>query len=164
MASTLPSPSIPRTRTNTGHFDSAPKSLGQFILLLLVGLSSLNLFLNIIPAAEAALAVRASNASTVNYRSWDPFQGLSPSYTLSGILVMGQVQVDCTVLVVNATNAARTGQAILTAIDPLHPIEDTILVLRYDWLDNCATFDDVSTFPISSPVAPPISFSTLSPI
>ncbi|KAG0055400.1 hypothetical protein BGZ83_008673 [Gryganskiella cystojenkinii] len=116
-------------------------SLSQFILLcliaFLVGLSS------IIPTAEAVLAVRALNASTISHPSWDPFQGPSPHYSLSGVLVLGQVLTNCEVQVVNATAAGQSGRAILAAVDPQHPIVDTILLLRYDWLDYCATFDDI---------------------
>ncbi|KAG0200315.1 hypothetical protein BGX28_006574 [Mortierella sp. GBA30] len=99
------------------------------------------MFLQSIPAAEAVLAVRANASTTVNFRSWDPFQGEAPSYTLPGVLLMGQVQRDCTIRVDPATGAA--GQAILAALDPSRSVVDSIIILRYDWLDYCATFDDI---------------------
>jgi hypothetical protein len=58
--------------------------------------------------------------------------------------MMGNVMPDCTIQVNPA--AGPGGQAILKAVDPANPIVDSIIVLRYDWLDNCATFDDVSSF------------------
>ncbi|KAI7831726.1 hypothetical protein BC939DRAFT_472830 [Gamsiella multidivaricata] len=107
-----------------------------FILLAILAL-----FCITIPTADAALAVRIDATTTVNYRTWDPFQGKAEVYSLSGVLLMGQVQSDCTVRVDPA--AAPAGQAILNAVDPRNPIVDSIIVLRYDWLDDCATFDDI---------------------
>ncbi|KAF8925148.1 hypothetical protein BGZ58_001098 [Dissophora ornata] len=106
------------------------------LVLLAVILAILSL---LAPAVDAALAVRINATTTVNYRSWDPYQGESDYYSLPGILVMGQVQTDCTVQVDSAAGPA--GQAIMAAVDPLNPIVDTILVLPYDWLNWCATFD-----------------------
>ncbi|KAF8942017.1 hypothetical protein BGZ47_006962 [Haplosporangium gracile] len=77
----------------------------------------------------------------VNFRSWDPFQGETDHYTLSGLLMMGNVMRDCTIQVNPA--AGPSGQLILNAVDPANPIVDSIIVLRYDWLSNCATYDDI---------------------
>ncbi|KAG0230661.1 hypothetical protein BGX31_005777 [Mortierella sp. GBA43] len=93
------------------------------------------------PTSEAALAVRVNTSNTLDYPSWDPFRGESSDYLIPGLLVMGDVQKDCTVRVDPATGPA--GQAIMKALDPQHSIEGTILVLRYNWLDDCATFDDI---------------------
>ncbi|KAG0309479.1 hypothetical protein BGZ98_001991 [Dissophora globulifera] len=88
------------------------------------------------------MAVLVNNTNTLNYRTYDPMTGESNSYTLPGLLVMGNVQTDCTVQVNPAAGPA--GRAIMDAIDPTLPrISATILVLRYDWLDHCATYDDV---------------------
>ncbi|KAF9922894.1 hypothetical protein FBU30_006969 [Linnemannia zychae] len=54
---------------------------------------------------------------------------------------MGNVRPDCTIEVNPATGPA--GQAIMKAVDPTSPIVSSILVLRYDWLDYCATFDEI---------------------
>lgn len=129
---------------------SAPASLSQFILLAFLAFICLSsddtsYFLkhNIIPGADAALAIRVNaTMEPVNFRSWDPFQGEADHYTLSGLLIMGNVMPDCTIQVNPA--AGPSGQLILNAVDPANPIVDSIIVLRYDWLDNCATFDDVS--------------------
>ncbi|KAF9152819.1 hypothetical protein BG015_004647 [Linnemannia schmuckeri] len=95
-----------------------------------------------IPGADAALAIRVNaTMEPVNFRSWDPFQGETDHYTLSGLLMMGNVMRDCTVQVNPA--AGPSGQLILNAVDPANSIVDSIIVLRYDWLDNCATFDDI---------------------
>ncbi|KAG0373658.1 hypothetical protein BGX24_011416, partial [Mortierella sp. AD032] len=77
----------------------------------------------------------------LNIRSWDPFQGQADHYTLSGLLMMGNVRPDCTIEVNPLVGPA--GQAIMAAVDPANPIVDSIVVLRYDWLDYCATFDDI---------------------
>ncbi|KAG0295542.1 hypothetical protein BGZ96_011492 [Linnemannia gamsii] len=133
----------------TRRIRSASSSLSQFILLAFIAFICLSsdssyFFLNthLIPSADAALAIRV-NATTdpVNFRSWDPFQGETNHYTLSGLLMMGNVMPDCTIQVNPATGPS--GQAILNAVDPANPIVDSIIVLRYDWLDNCATFDDI---------------------
>lgn len=131
----------------------ASSSLSQFILLAFIAFICLSsdssyFFLNthLIPGADAALAIRV-NATTdpVNFRSWDPFRGETDHYTLSGLLMMGNVMPDCTIQVNPA--AGPGGQVILSAVDPTNAIVDSIIVLRYDWLDNCATFDDVSSLP-----------------
>ncbi|KAF9095733.1 hypothetical protein BGX27_001216 [Mortierella sp. AM989] len=90
---------------------------------------------------DAALAVRINDTTTVNYRSWDPFQGQSDYYSISGVLLMGKVQTDCTVRVDPAAGPA--GHALIGAVDPRTPVLQSILVLGYDWLDHCATFDDI---------------------
>ncbi|KAF9121645.1 hypothetical protein BGW39_010365 [Mortierella sp. 14UC] len=54
---------------------------------------------------------------------------------------MGDVRPDCTIQI--NPLAGPAGQAIKAAVDPANPIIDSIIVLRYDWLDNCATFDDI---------------------
>ncbi|KAF9950309.1 hypothetical protein BGZ72_008005 [Mortierella alpina] len=100
-----------------------------------------SVFLRSIPTAQATLAVRVNASATVNYRTWDPFQGEAEPYTLPGVLLLGQVQHDCTVTV--DPSAGPAGQAILAALDPTRSVVDSILVLRYDWLDYCATFDDI---------------------
>ncbi|KAI1317465.1 hypothetical protein EDD11_008402 [Mortierella claussenii] len=92
-------------------------------------------------AVDAALAVRTNASTAVNFRTWDPFQGQADDYSLPGVLLMGSVQSDCSVRV--NPSAGPAGQAILAAVDPMHPVVDSILVLKYDWLDNCATFDDI---------------------
>lgn len=115
------------------------------LLHLALALTSIylsSLLLQSIPTAEATLAVRVNASTTVNYRTWDPFQGEAEPYTLPGVLLLGQVQHDCTVSV--DPSAGPAGQAILAALDPTRSVVDSILVLRYDWLDYCATFDDVS--------------------
>ncbi|KAF9180088.1 hypothetical protein BGZ51_006452, partial [Haplosporangium sp. Z 767] len=101
----------------------------------------LSFFQHSIPRADAALAVRANATTTLNYRSWDPFRGEASEYSISGVLLMGQVQRDCTVRVDAA--AAPAGQAIVAAVDPARPVVASIIVLRYDWLDYCATYDNI---------------------
>ncbi|KAF9544379.1 hypothetical protein EC957_012180 [Mortierella hygrophila] len=127
---------------------SAPSSLPQFILLAFLAFiclsSDTSYFFkhNTIPGADAALAIRVNaTMEPVNFRSWDPFQGEAEHYTLSGLLMMGDVMPDCTIQVNPAVGPS--GQLILNAVDPANPIVDSIIVLRYDWLDNCATFDDI---------------------
>ncbi|KAF9295975.1 hypothetical protein BGZ88_000997 [Linnemannia elongata] len=127
---------------------SAPPSLYQFILLAFFAFICLSsddtsyFFKHNIPGADAALAIRVNaTMEPVNFRSWDPFQGETDHYTLSGLLMMGNVMPDCTIQVNPA--AGPGGQLILNAVDPANPIVDSIIVLRYDWLDNCATFDDI---------------------
>ncbi|KAG0254220.1 hypothetical protein BGZ95_006110, partial [Linnemannia exigua] len=123
-------------------------SLSQFIFLAIafICLTSGNnksLF-NHIPGVDAALAIRVdATTEPLNIRSWDPFQGQADHYTLSGLLMMGTVRPDCTIEVNPLVGPA--GQAIMAAVDPANPIVDSIVVLRYDWLDNCATFDDDMT-------------------
>jgi hypothetical protein len=97
------------------------------------------------PTAEATLSIRVDPTNTVDYPSWDPFRGEASKYTIPGILLMGDVQSDCTIRVDPAAGPA--GQAILQAVDSQHLVEDSILVLRYNWLDYCATYDDVSLQP-----------------
>ncbi|KAG0255843.1 hypothetical protein BG011_004887 [Mortierella polycephala] len=101
----------------------------------------LSLFQHSIPRADAALAVRANATTTLNYRSWDPFRGEADEYLIPGVLLMGVVHRDCTVRV-NAS-AAPAGQAIVAAMDPARPVAASIIVLRYDWLDYCATYDNI---------------------
>ncbi|KAG0050204.1 hypothetical protein BGZ89_003941 [Linnemannia elongata] len=94
------------------------------------------------PGADAALAIRVNaTMEPINFRSWDPFQGEVDHYTLSGLLMMGNVLADCTIQVNPAAGAS--GQLLLNGVDPSNPIVDTIIVIRYDWLANCATFDDI---------------------
>ncbi|KAF9365646.1 hypothetical protein BGX34_009181 [Mortierella sp. NVP85] len=93
------------------------------------------------PTAEAALSIRVNTTNTADYPSWDPFRGEASKYSIPGILLMGDVQSDCTIHVDPAAGPA--GQAILQAVDSQHVVEDSILVLRYNWLDYCATFDDI---------------------
>ncbi|KAF9274378.1 hypothetical protein BGZ88_003076 [Linnemannia elongata] len=94
------------------------------------------------PGADAALAIRVNaTMEPINFRSWDPFQGEADHYTLSGLLMMGNVLADCTIQVNPAAGAS--GQLLLNGVDPSNPIVDSIIVIRYDWLANCATFDDI---------------------
>ncbi|KAG0332127.1 hypothetical protein BG000_010305 [Podila horticola] len=115
-----------------------PRSRPSLPLLLLSLVSLLSLFS--IPT-DAALAVRADATTDLHYDTWDPFQGLAPHYSLAGVLVLGEVQKDCTVRVPAAAGPA--GQAILGAVDPTHPITRTIVAIQYNWLDYCATYDDI---------------------
>ncbi|KAF9098494.1 hypothetical protein BGX23_006093 [Mortierella sp. AD031] len=133
-----------RGPSTSSRIRSATGSLSQFILLAITVFICLSSFINnnIIPGADAALAIRVNTTDFVNYRAWDPFQGEAEDpYTLPGLLMMGEVRPDCTIVVNPAAGPA--GQAILKAVDPANPIVDSIIVLRYDWLDNCATFDDI---------------------
>ncbi|OAQ26854.1 hypothetical protein K457DRAFT_898754 [Linnemannia elongata AG-77] len=94
------------------------------------------------PGADAALAIRVNaTMEPINFRSWDPFQGEADHYTLSGLLMMGNVLADCTIQV--NPGAGASGQLLLNGVDPSNPIVDSIIVIRYDWLANCATFDDI---------------------
>ncbi|KAF9348531.1 hypothetical protein BGX26_013056 [Mortierella sp. AD094] len=111
----------------------------RFTLLLILALACFSSIL--IPAVDAGLAVRINASTTVDYRSWDPFRGQANYYSIPGVLLLGKVQTDCTVRVDPA--AGPTGQAIMKAVDPQNPITDTILILGYDWLDYCATYDDI---------------------
>lgn len=120
------------------------RSRPSLTLLVLSLVSLLSLFST---PTDAALAVRADATTDLHYDTWDPFQGLAPHYSLSGVLVLGVVQKNCTVRVPAAAGPA--GQAILGAVDPAHPITATIIAIEYDWLDYCATYDDVS---LSSPI------------
>ncbi|KAG0036830.1 hypothetical protein BGZ82_003664 [Podila clonocystis] len=114
------------------------KGRPSLILLLLSLFSLLSLFCK---PANAALAVRADATTDLHYDTWDPFQGLAPHYSLAGVLVLGEVQKDCTVRVPAAAGPA--GQAILDAVDPAHPLTRTIVAIAYKWLDYCATYDDI---------------------
>lgn len=139
------------------------RSRPSLILLVLFLVSLLSLFST---PTDAALAVRADATTDLHYDTWDPFQGLAPHYSLSGVLVLGVVQKNCTVRVPAAAGPA--GQAILGAVDPAHPITATIVAIEYDWLDYCATYDDVSLS--SHPSSPtlhlftPVSFITSFPV
>ncbi|KAF9310613.1 hypothetical protein BGZ91_007054, partial [Linnemannia elongata] len=94
------------------------------------------------PGADAALAIQVNaTMEPINFRSWDPFQGEADHYTLSGLLMMGNVLADCTIQVNPAAEASS--QPLLNGVDPSNPIVDSIIVIRYDWLANCATFDDI---------------------
>ncbi|KAF9957053.1 hypothetical protein BGZ65_002269 [Modicella reniformis] len=139
-SSTLYSAPSPVT---TRHLQSSSRSSRRTAMMILqfIFLTVLALIGCFTPTADAALAVRVNASNTVNYRTWDPFRGESNEYLIPGILIMGDVQPDCTVRVDPAAGPA--GQAILQAVDPQHPILDSILVLRYNWLDYCATFDDI---------------------
>ncbi|KAI9231190.1 MAG: hypothetical protein BYD32DRAFT_467387 [Podila humilis] len=114
------------------------RSRPSLIFLVLSLISLLSLFSTPI---DAALAVRADATTDLHYDTWDPFQGLAPQYSLSGVLVLGVVQKNCTVRVPSAAGPA--GQAILGAVDPANPITTTIVAIEYDWLDYCATYDDI---------------------
>ncbi|KAF9896296.1 hypothetical protein BX616_007742, partial [Lobosporangium transversale] len=94
----------------------------------------------LLAVVDAALAVTTNSSRTVNFRTWDPFQGQSDEYSIPGILLMGSVQPDCTIRVNPA--AGPTGKSILAAVDPQYPVVDSIIAISYDWLEDCATYDD----------------------
>lgn len=116
------------------------------MVLQLAFLTTLALMSCFASTTDAALAIRVDDTITKEYRSWDPFRGESSEYSISGILLMGDVQPDCTVRVEAA--AGPPGQAIVQAVDPQQQSASSIIVLRYNWLDYCATYDDVSSAPL----------------
>ncbi|KAF9422901.1 hypothetical protein BGZ76_003714, partial [Entomortierella beljakovae] len=130
-------PSLPSsTYNNTQRSQSHSLRLIRGLVFFVISLICLN------SVADAAIAVRVNDSITVNYRSYDPFQGEADFYSISGILMIGTVQVDCTVRV--AAAASQTGQAIIGSVNQQYPLQ-SIIALGYDWLDNCATFDDIFT-------------------
>ncbi|KAF9427935.1 hypothetical protein BGZ94_003795 [Podila epigama] len=118
------------------NIHTSKRSTSVFTLLIL---TLITLF--ILPTTDAALAVQTTASTVLNFKSWDPFRGLAPYYSLPGILVLGEVQKDCTVRVPAAAGPA--GQTILNKVDASHPVDATIVLIKYDWLDYCATFDDI---------------------
>lgn len=150
-------PSIDLSPTPQQQPQQQPRTLRSRPSLILVVLSLVSLLSLFSTPIDAALAVRADATTNLHYDTWDPFQGLAPHYSLSGVLVLGVVQKNCTVRVPSAAGPA--GQAILGAVDPAYPITTTIVAIEYDWLDYCATYDDVSLSPRPSSLAIHISFT-----
>ncbi|KAF9994398.1 hypothetical protein BGZ80_003290 [Entomortierella chlamydospora] len=93
------------------------------------------------PTVDAGLAVRINASTTIDYRSWDPFQGQANYYSISGVMLLGEVQDNCTVNI--DTAAGPKARTLMAAVDPQDPIIYTILLLGYDWLNYCSTFDDI---------------------
>ncbi|KAF9200576.1 hypothetical protein BGZ49_009183 [Haplosporangium sp. Z 27] len=133
--SIVDSKSISTKYHNAQHLLSLPLRFTILIILSLVCLSSQG------GTVDAGLSVRVNATTTVNYLSWDPFVGESKYYSIQGILLLGKVQTDCTVQIDPAIGPS--GHAIIAAYGSQFPITDTILLIGYDWLNYCATYDDI---------------------
>ncbi|KAG0241870.1 hypothetical protein BGW41_005216 [Actinomortierella wolfii] len=92
--------------------------------------------------AEAKLDVTLDGGKIQSFPSWDPMMGVSDYYSMHGVLFMAQVDKDC-VIRLDSGVAGSTAELMRLIGDRVPEGLVSVPVLRYDWLDNCATYDEI---------------------